>query len=253
LSGPSLQEEEKRLAGRAVLSEVTSGMTLGLGTGSTVRYFLEALAEALASGDLQTISGVSTSVETEERCRLLRIPTIELGEGVVLDLAVDGADEVSPSLDLMKGLGGALLREKLVVQAARRFVVIADSTKEVTALCERAPLPVEVVPFAWRAHLPFFRSLGADPVPRERAGALLLTDNGNHIVDLHFSESPPDPRDIEAALRSRAGVVETGFFLGMAKRAYIGTAGGGVVRERPSVGAAGGFVVRERGVSGATG
>jgi ribose 5-phosphate isomerase A len=225
-------EEEKRLAGRAALEEVASGMTLGLGTGSTVRYFLEALAEAIASGALHTITGVSTSVETEDRCRSLGIPTIALGEGVTLDLAVDGADEVSPSLDLIKGWGGALLREKVVAQAARRFVVIADSTKEVGALGERSPLPVEVVPFAWRAHLPFFRSLGADPIPRERGGELVRTDNGNQIVDLRFSPCIADPRDLEMALSSRAGVVETGLFLGMAERAYIGTAGGVIVRDR---------------------
>jgi len=232
VSAPSTAEEEKRLAGRAALSEVTSGMTLGLGTGSTVRYFLEALAEALASDELQGVSGVPTSVETEDRCRRFGIPTIGLAEGVSLDLAVDGADELSPSLDLIKGLGGALLREKIIVQAARRFVVIADSAKEVSALGERSPLPVEIVPFAWEAHLPFFRSLGADPIPRERGGELIRTDNGNHIVDLRFSPRLPEPRDLERALRSRAGVVETGLFLGMADQAYIGTPSGLIIRER---------------------
>jgi ribose 5-phosphate isomerase A len=207
-------------------------MTLGLGTGSTVRYFLEALAEALDSGALHTISGVSTSVETEERCRVLGIPTIGLEEGVSLDLAVDGADEVSPSLDLIKGLGGALLREKIVVQAAQRFVVIADSAKEVAVLGERSPLPVEIVPFALETHLPFFRSLGADPIPRESGGMLVRTDNGNYIVDLRFSPRLPNPRELESVLRSRAGVVETGLFLGMADRAYIGAPRGVLLRER---------------------
>lgn len=227
-------EEEKRIAGRAALSEVTSGMVLGLGTGSTVRYFLEALAESLQSGALAGITGVPTSLDTEERCRNLGIPTRALGEGVELDLAVDGADEVSPSLDLIKGLGGAHLREKIVVQAARRFVVIADSAKEVEGLGERSPLPVEVVPFAWEAHLPFFRSLGADPLPRERGGKLVHTDNGNLIVDLRFSPRIPDPRLLEATLRSRAGVVETGLFLGMADLALIGTPSGVLRREAPS-------------------
>lgn len=226
-------EEEKRIAGRAALAEVASGMTLGLGTGSTVRYFLEALAEALEAGDLTGVSGVPTSVDTEERCRQLGIPMRPLDAGVVLDLAVDGADEVSPSLDLIKGLGGALLREKIVVQAARRFVVIADSAKEVASLGERAPLPVEVVPYAWQAHLPFFRELGADPRPRERGGEQFRTDNGNLIVDLHFAPYIPDPLALEASLRARAGVVETGLFLGVADLALVGSPSGVIRRERP--------------------
>jgi ribose 5-phosphate isomerase A len=227
------EEGEKRRAGGAAVGEVVSGMTLGLGTGSTVRYFLEALAESLEEGRLSDIRGVSTSLDTEKRCRGLGIPTMRLGEGVSLDLAVDGADEVSPSLDLIKGLGGALLREKIVVQAAKRFVVIADSGKEVPTLGVRAPVPVEVVPFGWQAHLPFFRDLDCEPVPREGAdGELAVTDNGNHIVDLHFTDGIPVPGDLDLALRMRAGVVASGLFLGLADRAIIGTADGVMSRER---------------------
>jgi ribose 5-phosphate isomerase A len=215
-------EELKAVAGRAALAEVRSGMTLGLGTGSTVRHFLEALAEALDSGELRDVRGVPTSLDTEERCRTLGIPTAELSEAAPLDLAVDGADEVTPQLDLIKGLGGALLREKIVAQAARKFVVIADGSKEVSQLGTRAPLPVEVAPFGWGVQLPFFRSLGASPVPRAaKDGALFTTDNGNLVVDLRFAHGIADPQELDAVLRQRSGVVEHGLFLGMAQRAYI--------------------------------
>lgn len=207
-------------------------MTLGLGTGSTVRWFLEALGRALAGGDLRDIRGVPTSVDTETRCRELGIPTLALDAGTRLDLAIDGADEVTPEVDLIKGLGGALLREKIVVQAADRFLVVADSGKEVSRLGERSPLPVEVVPFAFQAHLPYFRSLGAEPTPRTgKDGALVRTDNGNHIVDLRFSPSIPDPRALERELAGRAGVVETGLFLGVADRVLVGTGERVVSRE----------------------
>jgi len=228
-----MPEGEKRSAGRAALEEVVSGMTLGLGTGSTVRYFLEALGEALREGTIRDVRGVPTSVATEGLCGEFGIPTLELDDGVSLELAVDGADEVDPRLDLIKGLGGALLREKMVVQAAARFVVIVDSAKEVGCLGERAPVPVEVVPFGWRAHLAFFRSLGAEPIPREdRSGGLVVTDNGNHVIDLRYADGIADPHWLEDQLAARAGVVETGLFLGMADRAVVGSGEGVVVLER---------------------
>jgi ribose 5-phosphate isomerase A len=219
-------EAEKRIAARSAVGEVRSGMLLGLGTGSTVRHFLEALGESLQAKQLEGIRGVPTSLDTEHRCSALGIPTIELREGLALDLAVDGADEVSPSLDLIKGLGGALLREKMVVQASRRFVVIADAGKKVERLGTRAPLPVEVAPFGWRTHLPFFRSVGAEPRPREApGGGLAVTDNGNHLIDLFFESGISPPAELEAALRGRAGVLETGLFLGMTDRVFVGDAG----------------------------
>ncbi len=224
---------EKRAAGRAAADEVESGMTLGLGTGSTVRYFLEALGEALASGRLRDVRGVPTSRATERLCSELAIPTLDLDEGLRLDLAIDGADEVDPRLELLKGLGGALLREKMVVQAADRFLVVVDSAKEVERLGERAPVPVEVVPFGWRVHLPWFRSLGAEPVPRVGAGGdLVVTDNGNHVVDLRFRDGIGDPAGLDARLQARAGVVETGLFLDVATRVLVGDGGGVVVRDR---------------------
>jgi ribose 5-phosphate isomerase A len=222
----------KEAAGRAGVGEVRSAMTLGLGTGSTVRYFLEALGEALADGRLTEIRGVPTSEDTAKRAERLGIPLLSLEEAGPLDVAVDGADEVAPGLDLVKGLGGALLREKMVVEAARRFVVLVDDSKRVARLGERAPLPVEVVPFGWRAHLPFFRTLGAAPEIRGGEGEPFLTDNGNYIVDLTFRGGIPAPDELELTLRARAGIVATGLFLGVADRVIVGTPEGLEILDR---------------------
>ncbi len=212
------------MAGAAAVGEVESGMTLGLGTGSTVRHFLDALAREIQGGRLEGIRGVPTSEDTDARARTLGIPLVELAEVRELDLAVDGADEVTDELELVKGLGGALLREKMVVQASRRFVVVADGSKRVKQLGTRAPVPVEVVSFSWPVHLPFFRELGAEPeARRDDAGRLVITDNGNPIVDLHFDGGLEDPAEVDRILHERAGVVETGLFLGVAHLALVGT------------------------------
>jgi ribose 5-phosphate isomerase A len=215
----------KRAAGRAALAEVRSGMTLGLGTGSTVRHFLDALGEALGRGDLTDIRGVPTSEDTASKSRVLGIPLVELHQAGRIDVAVDGADEVTPGLDLVKGLGGAHLREKMVVQDSNRFVVVADESKRVSRLGTKAPLPVEVTPFGWQAHLPFFRDLGAEPLLRlvEASGEPYLTDNRNLVVDLAFPGGIPDPVEVERALERRAGIVESGLFLGLAFRCYLAT------------------------------
>ena len=209
-------------------------MTLGLGTGSTVRYFLEGLARALGSGTLRDVRGIPTSSWTEMRCRELLIPMAELSEGLALDLVVDGADEVSPDLDLVKGLGGALLREKIVAQAGSRLVIVVDSGKEVRVLGQTAPVPVEVIPFGWRAHLPFFRSLGAEPrARRDEGGKMTVTDNGNVLIDLAFEDGVDTPGEIDEALARRAGIVETGLFLRMAHRVIVGRGEATERRDRP--------------------
>jgi ribose 5-phosphate isomerase A len=217
-------EQWKREAARAAVErEVRSGMTLGLGTGSTVAHALDALGEALRVGRLATIRGVPTSEQTAARARELGIPLLELHEAGELDVTIDGADEIDPNLDLMKGLGGALLREKMVAQATRRLVIIADEGKRVARLGQKAPVPVEVVPFGWRAHLPFLESLGARSVLREQAGEPYRTDNGNYVIDCHFEleEGIPDPQVLDWQLLGRAGIVEHGLFLDMAAIAYV--------------------------------
>jgi len=207
-------------------------MTLGLGTGSTMSHFLDLLGDALASGRLTGIVGVATSERTAEHATRLDIPVAELSDVGELDLAIDGADEVDPALDLIKGLGGALLREKMIAQAAARFVVIVDDRKEVPRLGTRSPLPVEVVPFAWASHLQFLRTLGGRPVRREQEGRPYTTDNGNFIVDVHFDAGIELAAEIDAALHARAGIVDTGFFLDLADEVLVAEPRGTTVRRR---------------------
>lgn len=215
-------EELKRAAAARAMAEVRSGTALGLGSGSTVAHFLRLLADALGSGELEDIVGVPTSVRTAEMADELGIPLTTLELRSELDLTVDGADEVDPGLDLIKGLGGALLREKLVARASRRLLIVADESKRVARLGTRAPLPVEVVPFGWTVHMPFLEELGARPVLRTRDdGVPYTTDNGNLIVDAHFEGGIPDPDALEEALRHRTGVVESGLFLGLADAAVL--------------------------------
>jgi len=216
------QDELKRAAARRAVDYVASGTVVGLGTGSTVRPLLELLGERLASGALRDVRAVPTSEDTATRCRFLCVPLTTLDEHPRLALAIDGADEIGPRLDLIKGLGGALFREKLVALAARRFVVIADASKRVRKLGTRAPVPVEVVPFGWTTHLPFFESLGSTPALRRTAdGEPFVTDEGHYIVDCRFARGIPDTRAVARALARRPGVVEHGLFLGMARVAVV--------------------------------
>ncbi|MEK9500364.1 ribose-5-phosphate isomerase RpiA [Gaopeijia maritima] len=227
------KEQLKRDAAREALSRVTPGMRLGLGTGSTMWHFVDLLGDALAEGTLSGISGVPTSERTRDQAAERGIPLLELHEGAPLDLAVDGADEVDPHLDLVKGLGGALLREKMVVQAARAFVVVADDSKEVSRLGTRAPLPIEVVPFGWESHIPALEALGARGVLRvSEAGDAVRTDNGNLLLDAHFEGGIEDPFEVENRLRARAGVVETGLFLDLADEVILASDSGLVIRRR---------------------
>lgn len=191
-----------------------------------MRPLLELLAQGLKSGSLRGVVGVPTSEDTATRCRALGIPLTTLDDHPVLDVAIDGADEVGPGLGLIKGLGGALLREKLVALAAREFVIIADESKRVRKLGTRAPLPVEVIPFGWTTHLEFFRKLGAEPVQRLSGGNAYRTDSGNFIVDCRFPKGMADPSRVARALDKRPGIVDHGLFIGMADLAYIAAPGG---------------------------
>lgn len=230
---PPTQDDLKRAAARRAVEYVASGTVIGLGTGSTVRPLLQLLAGRLAAGTLHDVLAVPTSEDTAARCRTLGIPLTTLDAHPRLALAIDGADEIGPRLDLIKGLGAALLREKLVALAARRFVVVADASKRVRRLGTRAPVPVEVVPFAWTTHLAFFEKLGARPVLRRDAGgAPYVTDEGHFIVDCRFDCGIPDPRALARALARRPGIVEDGLFLGMAHAAVIAGARGVSVHER---------------------
>lgn len=212
----------KRAAAAAALPLVKSGMRLGLGTGSTVEQLLPLLAERLQAGELSDIVGVPTSERTATRCQQLGIPLTTLDKQPSLHLGIDGADEVAPDLGLIKGLGGALLREKMVATACEAFVVIADTRKVVAQLGERSPLPVEVVPFAWAWQLPFLTALGASPTPRrDLDGVLFQTDNGNLIIDCRFPAGIADPHALDRALCARPGVADHGLFLDMCSVAFI--------------------------------
>jgi ribose 5-phosphate isomerase A len=212
----------KQRAAEAAMEFVHSGMVIGLGTGSTADFFLRALAAALKDGRIQNIRGVPTSRQSERRALELGIPLATLAEAPHPDVTIDGADEVAPNLDLIKGLGGALLREKIVAQNSTRLVIIADSGKVVPRLGTKALLPVEVAQFGYEIHKEYFRSLGAAPtLRRDNDGKPFVTDNGNYIYDCKFASGIADAAALELALRRRAGIVETGLFLGIAKVALI--------------------------------
>ena len=216
------EEALKRAAAERAADWIEDGMALGLGTGSTVRHLLDVIAERRAAGELGRIVGVPTSEDTARRAERLGIPLATLAERGRLDLTIDGADEVDPELRLIKGLGAALLREKVVASVSDRLVVVADESKVVERLGTRAPLPVEVDPFAAPVLDPFLRSLGAEPRLRTGdGGAPRVTDGGHHILDCRFPDGIADPEALEAALLGRPGVLETGLFLGMASAAVI--------------------------------
>ncbi len=212
----------KQQAAEAAMEYVADGMIVGLGTGSTADYFLLALATALREGRLRDIHGVPTSTMSERRARELHIPLGTLADFPTCDVTVDGADEIDPQLNLIKGLGGALLREKIVAQNTRKLVIIADSSKVVPRLGTRAPLPVEVTQFANEAAEAFLRTLGCEPVLRTApGGTAYVTDNGNLIYDCRFPAGIEDPAALDAALATRAGIVESGLFLGLADIALV--------------------------------
>ncbi|MFP3948005.1 MAG: ribose 5-phosphate isomerase A [Gemmatimonadota bacterium] len=224
----------KRVAAETAADEVEDGMVLGLGTGSTVARFLEALARRIRDGELGDVRGVPTSVRTATEAHSMAIPLTNLDDDPLIQLTVDGADEVEPGLDLIKGLGGALLREKVVAQASDRLIIIADETKLVERLGTRGPVPVETLPFAMSPVRRFAEELGAEVTVREEEpDAPYRTDNGNFILDCRFSDGLDDPEGLDRALKSRAGVVETGLFLGMADTALVGTEDGVRTLRRP--------------------
>ena len=216
-------EDLKREAAEAALGYVTPGMVLGLGTGSTARLFLDGVARLVAGG--MELRGVPTSLATAEAAKELGIPLTSLEERPSVDLAVDGADEVDPKLDLIKGLGGALFREKIVAAAASQFVVIVDESKLVPHLGVKHPVPVEVHPFGWRVAAKSLEALGATVDLRRASGEAFRTDNGNHILDARFP-SLASAGTLSARIAAIPGVVGHGLFLKMAHTVLVGTGRG---------------------------
>jgi ribose 5-phosphate isomerase A len=222
----------KEQAARRALTYVHSGMVLGLGTGSTTAHFLELLGEQVGDGALNGIIGVPTSEWTAERARSLGIPLGTLADHPRLDLAVDGADEVDEDLNLIKGLGRALLREKIIESHADRFVVIVDESKLVQRL-GRGPLPVDLVPFGYEAQLRWLKTLGCRAEMRlESDGSLAITDDGNYMALCQFPDGIADSHALARALADRPGIAEHGLFLDMATDLIVAWAGGIRVMQR---------------------
>ncbi|MCA9935704.1 MAG: ribose-5-phosphate isomerase RpiA [Anaerolineales bacterium] len=213
----------KQAAAEKAVEAVHSGMVVGLGTGSTAVFMVRAIGQLLQDGRLQHILGIPTSEATAREAERVGIPLTTLNEHPVIDVTIDGADEISPQLDLIKGLGGALLREKIVATASRRMIVVGDGSKKVARLGTRAPLPVEVIPFAQGPVQAYLASLSARPVLRVHNGVTFITDEGNIILDCHFDEGIDDPELIGQAIRQQPGVVEHGLFLGLAETAVVAT------------------------------
>jgi ribose 5-phosphate isomerase A len=208
-------EAQKRAAAERAVELVRPGMVVGLGTGSTAGYFIHGLGAAVRNG--LRIKAVATSARTREQAQANAIPVVDDFDGRI-DLAVDGADEIDPAVNCIKGRGGALLREKIVAHASRRFIVIADSTKLVDAL-GNGPVPIEVLPFLWQVTRRFIESLGGRPELRMGEGGPYRTDNGNLILDTKFSTIGPQ---LAASLETIPGVLEHGLFFGLAAGALIG-------------------------------
>jgi ribose 5-phosphate isomerase A len=216
----------KEQAARQAVGYVRDGMVLGLGTGSTTAHFIDLLGEQVRNGAVRDVLGVPTSQRTADRARSQGIPLTTLAEHRELDLAIDGADEVDPNLNLIKGLGRALLREKIVEMHARRFLVIVDESKLVPRL-GRGPLPVEIVPFGAEAHVRWLNTLDCRAeLWREDDGSPVVTDNGNYLARLWFCEGIADPYALASALAARTGIVEHGLFLDMASAVIVASAQG---------------------------
>jgi len=221
----------KTQAAQRALEYVHSGMCLGLGTGSTAAHFIELLALRLKSGVLRDLRAVPTSDATAQRAHELGIPLTTLSETPCLDLVVDGADEVDPRLNLIKGLGKALLREKIVEMQARQLIIIVDESKIVQQL-GKGPLPVEIVPFEAEFNVRWLNSLGCRAeLWRDKQSLPFVTDNGNYLARCWFS-GIPDAYALAHALAGRPGIVEHGLFLDMASRVIVSGRTGVRILER---------------------
>ncbi len=214
----------KEQAAAEALKYVKSGMILGVGTGSTTRFFTQMLGKALQQGELKDIVAVPTSEDTAALVRELGIPLTTLDEHDALDLVVDGADEVDPRLNLIKGLGRALLREKIVEVHAKQFVVIVDESKLVDRLGQHVALPVEIVKFAAGANVRWLNSLGCEAkLLLEEDGKPAVSDNGNYFAHCTFKDGIEDANILASELAQWPGIVEHGLFLDMANVVIVGT------------------------------
>lgn len=215
------QDELKQKAAHRAAGFVDSGMVVGLGTGSTTAFAVIRIGGRLKSGDLKNIVGIPTSSRTETLAGELGIPLCGLHDHPEIDVTIDGADEVDPDLNLIKGGGGALLREKIVAQVSRQNIIIVDESKLSNRLGTNWALPIEVIPFAVKSAENFLKSLGASITLRtDDKGQPYQTDQNNFILDANFGEMT-DPNGLAARLNERAGIVEHGLFLGLASDVIV--------------------------------
>ena len=210
----------KRKAAERAVESIQSGMILGLGTGSTTRFALDFIGQGIKMGRLKNIVGIPSSLQTENQAKEFGIPLTTFDDHPEIDLTIDGADEVDPQLNLIKGGGGALLREKVLAQASRQNIIIVDESKLSSQLGTHWPVPVEVIPFAWKPEANYLTSLGATVVLRKKQDVPFTTDQGNFILDCGFGLIP-DLKELAMKLNQRAGIVEHGLFLGLATEVIV--------------------------------
>lgn len=215
----------KQEAAYRAATRVESGMIIGLGAGSTAIWAVRRIGERIQTGDLTDIRGIPASKLIEREASALGIPLTTLESHPVIDLTIDGADEVDPQLDLIKGGGGALLREKIIAQASRHEIIVIDESKLSTALGTLWAVPVEVVPFGWRSQYDFLIELGAQVALRQHDGVPFRTDQNNYILDCTFGPIA-DPKALGSQIKARAGIVEHGLFLDLAHEVIVASASG---------------------------
>jgi ribose 5-phosphate isomerase A len=222
----SQQDQYKEAASEAAAKIVEDGMIVGLGSGTTATFFLRALAKRIARDNLH-LTGIASSYQTAALARELKIPLATFAEHTQIDLTIDGADEVVPNrLDLLKGHGGALLREKIVAASSKKMVVIVDESKIVDRLGSHFPVPVEVVPFGWETTKRRLEDIGGNPSLRPgKDNSPFLTDGGHYIMDCAFGPMEK-PKEIAHHLDHIVGAVEHGLFLGFASEVFVAGSGG---------------------------
>jgi ribose 5-phosphate isomerase A len=227
MSGSSLDEFKRQAAIKSV-DYVRDGMVVGLGTGSTARHMIVALGERVKQG--LKIKGVPTSWDTAVLARKHDIELIESEDEWVIDVTIDGADQVDPQFNLIKGGGGALLKEKVVAAAARQLIIVVDHTKCVPVLGNPFPLPVEVVPFGWGSTARQIEALGYEVTLRKQNGRIYKTEAGHYILDLKIARID-NPAELDVQLNALPGVVETGLFVGRTSLLIVGTPAGVEIRQ----------------------
>lgn len=225
-------DEYKRAAGFRAAEFAASGMVLGLGSGSTAYYATLRIGQRLQEGSLQNIVGIPTSESTARHAREWGIPLGTLEDYPQVDLTIDGADEVDPHLDVIKGLGGCLLREKIVAYATRKEIIVVDESKLVERLGTKAPVPVEVIRFGWRNTEKALAETGAHTTLRMANGVPFITDEGNYILDCRYEYGIDSPAALANTLNSIPGVVENGLFLNMVQIVIVASDGGVKILER---------------------